>query len=82
MNWKLTASLLLCLLICLWASSAFALSIGYDSVFDLSRTVVIPEDSSGGIAAADAIQFNTGFTITSFMGWVAFYIRSCMEIFR
>jgi hypothetical protein len=82
MNRKLIASLLILLLICFWASSAFALSIGSDTVFDVARTVVFPEDGSGGIAAADAIQFNTGFTIAAFFGKVAFFLRACLEIWK
>lgn len=82
MKRKLIASLIICLLICFCASSAFALSIGSDTVFDLSRTIVLPEDGSGGIAAADAIQFNTGFTLSQFFGYVAFFTRFVIEIFR
>lgn len=76
------AALLVTLMLVLWATSSWAASIGADSVISLGRTVVLPEDGSGGIAAADAIQFNTGFTLTSFFGWIAFYVRCLLEVFR
>jgi hypothetical protein len=66
----------------LWATSSWAASIGYDSMFAVARTIVLPEDGSGGIAAADAIQFNTGFTLTAFFGHVAFYVRCMLEVFK
>jgi hypothetical protein len=65
-----------------WASSSWAATIGTDTIFDLSRTIVVPEDGTGGLSAADAIQFNTGFTFTAFFGQVAFFIRTVMEVFR
>jgi len=68
--------------LCLWATSSWSATIGADTTFNVARTIVIPEDGSGGVAAADAIQFNTGFTFTSFFGWVAFLVRSVMEVFR
>lgn len=66
----------------LWATSSWAASIGYDSTFGVARTIVLAEDGSGGIAAADAIQFNTGFTLTAFFGQVAFYSRCLLEAFK
>jgi len=79
---KLIASLLILLLLCLWASNAFALSIGSDTTFDVARMVVIPEDGSGGVAVADAIQFNIGFTVAAFFGYVTAYVKVLMEILR
>ena len=82
MNRKLIASLIICLLICLFAAAAHAADIGWDSTFDVARTIVLPEDGSGGIAVADAVNFNTGFTITAFFGEVAFYARVFLQIFN
>lgn len=76
------AVLLTTLVLMLWATSSWAASIGADSVIDLGRTVVLPEDGSGGIAAADAVQFNTGFSLTALFGWVAFYCRCLLEVFK
>lgn len=82
MNRSLTVSYLVFGILCCWATSSWAASIGSDTVFDVARTIVIPEDGSGGILVADAIQFNTGFTQTAFFGQIAFYIRAVMEVFR
>lgn len=79
---KLIASLAILLLLCLWASNAFALSIGSDTVFDVARMILVPEDGSGGWASADAIQFNTGFTVMAFFGYVAAYVKAMMEVLR
>jgi hypothetical protein len=79
-RWK--TILLVTALLMLWASASWASSIGYDSTFALARTVVLAEDGSGGIAVADAIQFNTGFTLTAFFGHVAFYARCLLEAFK
>ena len=76
------AALLITLILVLWASSSWAASIGSDSVIGLARTVVLPEDGSGGIAPADAVQFNTGFTLTACFGYVAFYCRCLLEVFK
>ncbi|WPD22834.1 MAG: hypothetical protein SD837_21955 [Candidatus Electrothrix scaldis] len=82
MNRSRLASYAVFLILCFWATSSWAATIGSDTTFDIARTIVIPEDGSGGVAAADAIQFNTGFTYTSFFGWVAFLVRSVMETVR
>ncbi|MCI5119891.1 MAG: hypothetical protein D3908_01600 [Candidatus Electrothrix sp. AUS4] len=82
MNRSRLASYLVFTILCFWATSSWSATIGADTTFDVARTIVIPEDGSGGVAAADAIQFNTGFTYTSFFGYVAFFIRSVMEVFR
>jgi hypothetical protein len=76
------AALLITLILAFWATSSWAASIGYDSTIGLSRTVVLPEDGTGGIAISDAVQFNTGFTLTAFFGHVAFYIRCMLEVFK
>lgn len=73
------AALLITLILSLWATSSWAASIGGDSAIGLARTIVIPEDGTGGIAAADAVQFNIGFTLTAFFGQVAFYCRCLLE---
>lgn len=80
-RYRLVSYLVFGILVC-WATSSWAASIGSDTVFDVARTLVLPEDGSGGIAPADAIQFNTGFTYTAFFGQVAFYIRVVMEVLR
>jgi hypothetical protein len=65
-----------------WATSSWAASIGDDSFISVARIIVFPEDGSGGLSAADAIQFNTGFTFTAFFGYVACYVRCVMELFK
>lgn len=76
---RCAAALLITLILSFWATSSWASSIGGDSVISLARTIVIPEDGAGGIAAADAVQFNLGFTLTGFFGLVAFYCRCLLE---
>jgi hypothetical protein len=78
-NRRRAAALLVTLFLSFCASSSWAASIGGDSVISLARTIVIPEDGTGGIAAADAVQFNLGFTLTGFFGLVAFYCRCLLE---
>lgn len=67
-----------------YAQQVFGAAIGDESVasFDVARIVVFPEDGSGGIAVADAIEFNTGFTVSAFFGYVACWCRACLEIWR
>ena len=76
------AVLLITLVLMLWATSSWAAAIGADSSFALARTIVLAEDGSGGIAPADAVQFNTGFTLTAFFGQVAFFCRCVLEAVR
>jgi hypothetical protein len=73
------AVLLTALILTLWATSSWAASIGGDSSLGLARMIVLAEDGTGGIASADAVQFNTGFTLTAFFGQVAFYCRCLLE---
>lgn len=79
---RLVAVLLITLILSCWATSSWASTIGGDSVIGLARTVVIPEDGTGGIASADAVQFNVGFTLTAFFGQIAFYCRCLLECVR
>lgn len=79
---KRLAALLVFAILAFWATSSWAAAIGEDSTFTLARTLVLPEDGTGGIAAADALQFNTGFTLTAFFGHVAFFCRCIMEAVR
>jgi hypothetical protein len=66
----------------LTATAAWAVDIGAASSFSVARMVVLLEDGSGGIAPAQAIEFNTGFTLSAFFGWVAVWFRTCLEALR
>lgn len=82
MNRSRIASYLVFGILVLWASSAWAAAIGSDSAISVAKIIVFPEDGSGGLPAADAIEFNTGFTLTAFFGQVACYARCVMELFK
>jgi hypothetical protein len=82
LNNRRLAVFLITAVLVLWATASWAASIGADTQFALARTIVLLEDGSGGIAPADAVQFNTGFTLTAFFGHVAFYIRCVLEVFK
>lgn len=78
----LKSSCLLMVLTLFFVNSALADTIGLDDYIDFARIIILPEDGLGDIPAADAVQFNTGFTLTASFGYVACYIRTLIEVFK